>query len=53
MPSVPPKMSWEEQNMKTGLYALGTAEKESGSAKHENWTRHPRFRPKRVRQWKT
>jgi hypothetical protein len=26
------------------FYAIGTAENESGSAKHENETRHPRYR---------
>jgi hypothetical protein len=30
--------------MKTGPYALGTAENLSGSAKHENGTRSPRYR---------
>jgi hypothetical protein len=46
--SVPPKMSLEAQNMKTGPDALGTAENETGSAKHENETRRPRYRRKRV-----
>jgi hypothetical protein len=32
--------------MKTGLGALGTAEKESGSVKYENGTRRPRYRSK-------
>jgi hypothetical protein len=41
------------QNMKTGLVALGTADNESGSAKHENKTRSPRYRPKCVRERKT
>jgi hypothetical protein len=36
--SVPPKMSPGAQNMKTGPDALGTAENESGSVKHENGT---------------
>jgi hypothetical protein len=34
-PSVPPKISSGEQNMKKGPYAFGTADNESGSAKHE------------------
>jgi hypothetical protein len=37
------------QNIKIGPDALGNAENEYGSAKHENWTRHPRYRRKRVR----
>jgi hypothetical protein len=41
------------QKMKTGPEALCTAENESGSAKHENGTRRPRYRPKRVRGRKT
>jgi hypothetical protein len=36
MLSVPPKMSFVAQNMKTGPNALGTAESEPESAKHEN-----------------
>jgi hypothetical protein len=36
--SVPPKMSPGAQNMKTDPDALGTAENESGSTKHENGT---------------
>jgi hypothetical protein len=40
--SVPPNTSTGAQNMKTGLDALGTVEKESRSAKHENGTRRPR-----------
>jgi hypothetical protein len=34
--------------MKMGLDALRTAENESGIAKHENGTRHPQYRRKRV-----
>jgi hypothetical protein len=34
MPSSPPKTSPGAQNMKTGPNVLGTAENESGSAKH-------------------
>jgi hypothetical protein len=34
--------------MKMGLDALGTAENKSGSAKHENGIRLPRYRGKRV-----
>jgi hypothetical protein len=45
-PSLPPKMNMGTQNKKTGPDALGTAEKESGSAKKENRTRHPRYRRK-------
>jgi hypothetical protein len=37
-PSVPPKTSQGAQNMKTEPDALGTAENESGRAKHENGT---------------
>jgi hypothetical protein len=39
--------------MKTGTDALGTSGKESGRAKHENETQHPRFGRKRVRERKT
>jgi hypothetical protein len=38
MLEVTPKTGLGAQNMKTGPGALGTAEKRSGSAKHENWT---------------
>jgi hypothetical protein len=41
------------QNMKTGPEALGTAENESGSTKHENGTRRSSYRQKRVRECKT
>jgi hypothetical protein len=41
------------QNMKSARSALGTAQNKSRSAKHENWTRHPWYRPKRVRECKT
>jgi hypothetical protein len=37
-PTVPLKMSPGVQNMKTGLGALGTAQYESESVKHENST---------------
>jgi hypothetical protein len=37
-PSVPQFMSLRAQNMKIGPDALGTAENESGSAKHEKRT---------------
>jgi hypothetical protein len=37
-PTVPPKMSSEAQNVKTGSDSHGTAENESGSVKHENGT---------------
>jgi hypothetical protein len=52
-PSVPPKMSQGAQNMKKGPNALATVENESGSAKHENGTRRPRYRRKQVRERKT
>jgi hypothetical protein len=42
--SVPPKTSPGAQNIKMGPNALGTAESESGSTKHENETLHPRYR---------
>jgi hypothetical protein len=42
-------MSPGAQNMKIVHDALGTAENESGSAKHENGTRRPWYRRKRVR----
>jgi hypothetical protein len=38
--------------MKMGPNALDTVENGSGSAKHENGTRPPRYRPKRVRERK-
>jgi hypothetical protein len=40
-PSVPPKTCPGMQNMKTGLDTVGSAENESGRAKHENGTRRP------------
>jgi hypothetical protein len=40
-------------NMKTGPDAHEIAENESGSAKHENGTRNPGYRRKRVRERKT
>jgi hypothetical protein len=51
--SVPSKMSLGAQNMKTRPDAFGTAQNESGSEKHENWTRRPRYRRKQVRERKT
>jgi hypothetical protein len=51
--SVPPKTSLGGQNMKTGLDALGTAENDYESVKHERWTRRLRFRRKWVRGQKT
>jgi hypothetical protein len=39
--------------MKTGRVALGTAENVSGRLKHENGTRRPRYRRKRVRALKS
>jgi hypothetical protein len=46
---VTPKTSLGALNTKTGPDALDTAENESGSAKHENVTRHLRYRRKRIR----
>jgi hypothetical protein len=46
-PSVPPKTCPGAQNLKTGAVALGTAEPESGCAKHENWVPTPSVPPKR------
>jgi hypothetical protein len=51
-PSVPLKTSPGAKNIKTGPDTLVTAKNESASAKHENWTRHPRYGRKRVRQRK-
>jgi hypothetical protein len=48
-----PKTSLGAQNMKMGPEAFVTAENESGHAKHENATRRPRYRRKRVRAHKT
>jgi hypothetical protein len=42
--SIPPKTIPGAQNMKTGIDALGTAENDSSSAKHENGTRRTRHR---------
>jgi hypothetical protein len=44
VPSVPPEMSPGAKNIKTGHGALGTVEYESGSAKHEHWTRRTWYR---------
>jgi hypothetical protein len=52
-PSVPPKMSPGAQKKETGHDAFETAEKESGSAKHENGTRRPPHLRKRARESKT
>jgi hypothetical protein len=46
-------MSPEVQNMKKGPDDLGTTKIDSGSAKHENGTRRPRYRRKRFRERKT
>jgi hypothetical protein len=43
-PQAPPKTITVAQNMKTGLDALGTAQNDKVSAKHENGTRRPRYR---------
>jgi hypothetical protein len=45
--------SRNEKNMKTGDDTLGSIENESWRAKHENRTRRPRYRQKRVRESKT
>jgi hypothetical protein len=47
------KTSTGAQWMKTGADALGTAENESGNAKHKNGTRRPPHRRKSVRERKT
>jgi hypothetical protein len=39
-------MSQDPKNMKKEPDALGIAENESEHAKHENGTRHPRYRRK-------
>jgi hypothetical protein len=52
-PSVSREMTPGAQNMKSGANALVTAENESGSATHENGTRRPRYRRKRVLKRKT
>jgi hypothetical protein len=52
-PPKTPKMSPGAQNKNAGPDAPGTAEKGSGSANHENETRRPRYRRKRVRERKT
>jgi hypothetical protein len=49
----PSKKPPRAQNMKTGHDVLGNFENDSGSAKHENGTRHPRFHQTRVRERKT
>jgi hypothetical protein len=41
------------QNMKTGPEALDNAKNESGSAKHENGTRRPRYGRKLIQAHKT
>jgi hypothetical protein len=46
-------MSTGTQNMKTRPYALGIVENEYEIAKHENGTRHPPHRRKRVQENKT
>jgi hypothetical protein len=49
MHSAPPKTIPAAQNMKTEPDTLGTAENESGRAKHENGTRRTRYH--RIRVW--
>jgi hypothetical protein len=53
IPLILPKASPGVQNMKTGPDDPGTAENESGSAKHENGIGHPRYSLKRVQAHKT
>jgi hypothetical protein len=48
-----PNTSLSAQNKKTGLDAHGTTENKFGSAKHENWTRRPRYRRKYVQERKS
>jgi hypothetical protein len=45
-PDAPTKKSPGAENMKTGPDALGTAEIDSGRAKHENGTQRTRHRRK-------
>jgi hypothetical protein len=45
--------SGSAKNMKTGPDAIGAVENEFGRAKHENWTRRPLYRRKRVRARQT
>jgi hypothetical protein len=52
-PSVPWTTNSGAQNIKMRTDALGTAENESGSAKHEIEIRRPRYRRKRARDRKT
>jgi hypothetical protein len=51
--SVPPKKNSGAQNMNTGADAHGTAENESGSAKHKNKSLCPPHRQKHVWKRKT
>jgi hypothetical protein len=53
MPSVLREMSPGAQNKKMRADTLGTVENESQNAKHENGTRRPRYRLKRVQGRKT
>jgi hypothetical protein len=52
-PSVSRETTLRAQNMKSGADTLVTVKNEYGSAKHENGTRRPRYRRKRVREHKT
>jgi hypothetical protein len=52
-PPVSSKTSPRAQNMKKGPATPGAAENESGSAKHENGSRRPWYRGKRLRELKT
>jgi hypothetical protein len=47
------KTSPRAQNMKMGVDALGSAENESGRAKHKNGMQRPRYRRKCVLERKT
>jgi hypothetical protein len=53
LPSIPPKMSLREQNLKMGADALRTTENESGRAKLENGTHRTRYSRKRAQVRKT
>jgi hypothetical protein len=52
-PSLPPKTSPGAQNIKKEPDALGTVENETGHAKYEKVTRHPRYYRTWVRKRKT
>jgi hypothetical protein len=45
----PAKNESERAKHENGAQSLATAKNYSGRLKHENWSRHPRYRRKRVR----